>query len=160
MMKSITIVITVAVLSSTALSQDLQSADTPVGRPASMSDSTDRVAEHFSTLAQMWMQAYNTDDSTTLSALYTPDAEYISSHVHGLVLHGRDKVIANFHQGVQSGGHIDSVSLLSVQLSCDLATLLCKYEATNSGQKAVGRNVLVVKKAGGKWLITLHMTVV
>jgi hypothetical protein len=45
-------------------------------------------------------------------------------------------------------------------LSCDLATLLCRYEASNSGQKAVGRTLLVVKKSNNKWLITLHMTVV
>ena len=116
--------------------------------------------ERFNSLAQLWRRAYNAGDSATLSAMYTPDAQYISGHVQGLVAHGRDRVIANFQNGVRLGGHIDSVSVLSVEASCDLATLLCRYEATNSGQKAVGRNLLVVKKAGNKWLIVLHMTVV
>jgi hypothetical protein len=58
------------------------------------------------------------------------------------------------------GGHIDSVSILSIQLSCDLATLLCEYEASSSGRKAVGRNLLVAKKVGSGWLIVLHITVV
>jgi ketosteroid isomerase-like protein len=116
--------------------------------------------ERFNTLAQLWRKAYNAGDSTTLSVMYTPDAQYISGHVQGLVANGRDRVIANFQNGVRLGGHIDSVSVLSVHASCDLATLLCRYEATNSGQKAVGRNLLVVKKIGNTWLIVLHMTVV
>ncbi|MGA3245427.1 MAG: DUF4440 domain-containing protein [Bacteroidota bacterium] len=159
-MKAIVLFLTIALFSSAALSQNLLVSSTLVGRSTSISDSTDGVAEHFNELGQIWMRAYNDNDSTTLAALYTPDADYISSHVQGLVAHGRDRVIANFQRGIKSGGHIDSVSIISIQLSCDLATLLCKYEATNSGQKAIGRNLLVVKKVGGKWLITLHMTVV
>jgi uncharacterized protein (TIGR02246 family) len=159
-MKANILLLTLAFFSSAALSQNLVASNALVGRSTSISDSTDRVAEHFNELAQIWMRAYNNDDSTTLAALYTPDADYISSHVQGLVAQGRDRVIANFQRGIKSGGHIDSVSILSIQLSCDLATLLCQYEATNSGQKAIGRNLLVVKKVSGKWLITLHMTVV
>lgn len=159
-MKAIISLLTIAFFSSAALSQNLLASNTLIGRSTLISDSTDRVAEHFNELAQIWMRAYNNNDSTTLAGMYTPDADYISSHVQGLVAHGRDRVIANFQRGIKSGGHIDSVSVLSIQLSCDLATLLCKYEATNSGQKAIGRNLLVVKKVSGKWLIALHMTVV
>ena len=106
------------------------------------------------------MRAYNSNDSTTLAALCNPDAEYISSHVQGLVASARDRVIANFQMGIKSGGHIDSVSVLSIQSSCGRATLLCKYEATNSGQKAIGRTLLLLKKLNGRWLIRIHMTVV
>jgi len=159
-MKAIIFLLSIAFSSSAALSQNLLASNTLVGRSTSISDSTDRVAEHFNELAQIWMRAYNNDDSTALAALYTPDVDYISSHVQGLVAHGRDRVIANFQRGIKSGGHIDSVSILSIQLSCDLATLLCQHEATNGGQKAIGRNLLVVKKVCGEWLITLHMTVV
>ena len=42
----------------------------------------------------------------------------------------------------------------------DLAALLCTYEATNNGQKAVGRNLLVCRKLNDEWLIIIHMTVV
>jgi ketosteroid isomerase-like protein len=159
-MKAIFFLLTFTLFSSAALSQDLLVSDILVRRSTSVADSTNKVAEHFNELAQMWMRAYNNNDSTTLASLYTPDADYISSHVPGLVAHERDRVIANFQRGIKSGGHIDSISILSIQLSCDLATLLCQYEATNSGQKAIGRNLLVVKKVNEKWLIILHMTVV
>jgi len=159
-MKATVCLLTLTLLSSAALSQDLPAYNIPSGSFISTLDSTNKVTEYFNALAQIWMRAYNDNDSTTFAALYTPDAEYISSHVQGLVAHERDRVIANFQRGIKSGGHIDSISVLSVQLSCDLATLLCRYEATNSGQKAIGRTLLLLKKLNGRWLIRIHMTVV
>lgn len=158
-MKALLCLLALTVLTCTTYAQPRVASNTPAVRVLSGSDSAS-VAEHFEELAQKWLRAYNSGDSTTLTSLYTLDAQYISSHVQGLVAEGRDRVIANFQRGVKMGGHIDAVSILSMQMSCDLATLLCKYEATNSGQKAVGRNLLVVKKVNGKWLIALHMTVV
>jgi hypothetical protein len=38
--------------------------------------------------------------------------------------------------------------------------LVSIYEATNNGQKVSGRNLIVLRKLGGKWLIVSHMTVV
>jgi len=114
----------------------------------------------FRALAEQWRIYYNADDTLHLSELYTQDAEYVSGHVAGLVASGRDNVIRNFHKGISLGGHIDKVEVLLVNMSCDLATLFCRYEANNSGQKATGRNVLILKKVKGKWLIKLHMTVV
>jgi ketosteroid isomerase-like protein len=149
-----------ASVSSATLSQGGLASKPLAAGSETVADSSSRLAEQFNAHAQMWMCAYNTGDSTTLAALYAPDADYISGHVRGLVTHGRDRVIANFQNGIRAGGHIDSISILSIQLSCDLATLLCRYEASNSGQKAVGRTLLVVKKSNNKWLITLHMTVV
>jgi hypothetical protein len=61
---------------------------------------------------------------------------------------------------MNAGGHIDGVEVLSSQVSCDLASLLCRYEATNSGQKVTGLNVILLKKVAGKWLILSHATVV
>jgi len=95
-----------------------------------------------------------------LIPLYSNEAEYVSSHVSGLVAKGRDQLIANFQNGMNSGGHIDSVEILSMNISCELATLFCKYQATNSGQTVIGRNLLVLKKMNNVWLIILHMTVV
>ena len=69
-------------------------------------------------------------------------------------------MIANFQVGMNSGGHVDSIEMLDAQVSCNLATLLCKYHATNSGVEAIGRNLLVLKKENGTWRICLHMTVV
>jgi hypothetical protein len=69
-------------------------------------------------------------------------------------------LIANFQVGMSGGGHIDSIEILDAQVSCNLATLLCKYHATNSGVEAIGRNLLALKKINGIWRIYLHMTVV
>lgn len=107
-----------------------------------------------------WMNAYNGGDAKNLIPFYSEDAEYISSHVKGLVAKGRDRLIENFQYGINMGGHIDKVEILSINYSCDLATLVCKYEATNNGENAVGRNLIVLKKVNNSWLIITHMTVV
>jgi ketosteroid isomerase-like protein len=114
----------------------------------------------FSRLADRWLAAYNGTDATKLTPLYARDARYISGHVTGLVANGRDAVIANFQKGMSMGGHIDRLKVLSIQRSCDLATVLCQYDATNAGQKASGKTLLVCKKIGHHWQIILHMTVV
>ena len=128
--------------------------------PASARPAGDSAATAFQKLADAWTAAYNSGDSTQLAEMYAPEARYVSGHVQGLVAEGREKVIANFRKGVRMGGHIDAVRVLSVECSCDLAALYCAYEATNSGQKARGRNILIVRREGERWRIILHMTVV
>jgi ketosteroid isomerase-like protein len=124
------------------------------------SNDTVALRHEFEMQTQKWMDAYNSKNAQNLVPLYTVDADYISGHVKGLEANGRDKLIANFQNGMDMGGHIDAVEILSMQLSCDLATLLCRYQATNSGVTVVGRNLLVLKKVDGIWLIVLHITVV
>lgn len=109
---------------------------------------------------QMWRAAYNSKEAKNLVPFYSEDASYISSHVEGLEANGRDALIANFQRGMSMGGHIDLIEILNINVSCDQATLLTKYHANNSGQIAVGRNLLVMRKVQDKWLIVLHMTVV
>lgn len=109
---------------------------------------------------ESWREAYNSKDARNLVAFYAADASYISSHVEGLEANGRDALIANFQKGMSMGGHIDSIEILNMNVSCDQATLLTKYQANNSGQIAIGRNLLVMRKVHDKWLIVLHMTVV
>ncbi|MRR23253.1 DUF4440 domain-containing protein [bacterium] len=118
------------------------------------------LAGMFSARTEQWKEAYNSRDAANLVPLYTPDAQYISSHVSGLVAKGREKLIANFQNGMNMGGHIDLVEIIRMDVSGELATLLCKYQATNSGVTVTGRNLLILKKVGGEWLIVLHMTVV
>jgi ketosteroid isomerase-like protein len=113
----------------------------------------------FQKQTENWKDAYNSKDAQNLVPLYSEDARYISSHV-GLEATGREKLIANFQNGMNMGGHIDKVEILSMNTSCDLATLLCQYQATNSGQTVTGKNLLVLKKVNGTWLIAVHMTVV
>jgi ketosteroid isomerase-like protein len=122
--------------------------------------STNPLHAEFVRIAERWLAAYNGTDAKQLEALYTQEAQYISGHVRGLVAAGRDKVIANFQKGMSQGGHIDVLQVLSVTQSCDIATVLCEYEATNAGQKANGRTLLLMKRSGTQWHIYLHMTVV
>lgn len=109
---------------------------------------------------EKWKEAYNGSDAQKLVPLYTEDAIYASSHVAGLEAIGREKVIANFQKGMSMGGHIDSVEILWANVSGELASLYCLYKATNSGVTVSGRNLLVLRKVKGQWLIVQHMTVV
>lgn len=119
-----------------------------------------KLLHEFQVSTEKWRQAYNSKDAQNLVPLYAVDADYISSHVAGLEAIGREKLILNFQNGMNMGGHIDSVEILKMTISCDLATLLCKYTATNNGVTVVGRNLIVMKKVKDEWLISLHMTVV
>ena len=129
------------------------------GMKIGVSSSTELETE-FKNLAEVWREAYNSKDAANLSPLYAQDAQYISAHVDGYIADGHDAIIENFQRGMDSGGHIDSVELLNVNSSCDIATVVGRYRATNGDQKADGRNLLVWKRIDGKWLINTHMTVV
>jgi ketosteroid isomerase-like protein len=129
------------------------------GQEMTQRDSLDLI-KHFKVKTDQWKDAYNSKDAKNLVPLYSSDAQYISSHVSGLVAAGREKLIANFQSGMNMGGSIDSVEILKMEVSCNLATLLCKYQATNSGVTVIGRNLLILKKTGNDWIIVLHMTVV
>lgn len=131
-----------------------------VSAQESIDKSIDILKKEFSIQISEWIRAYNSMDANNLIPLYSEDAIYISSHVNGLELDGQKNVIAYFQNGINSGGHIDKIEILSMNFSCDIAALLCKYQATNSGVTVTGRNLLVMKKIDGKWLITAHMTVV
>jgi ketosteroid isomerase-like protein len=126
----------------------------------SVPDSASLLMEQFKLNTLAWKDAYNSGDAQNLLPLYTEDARYVSGHVAGLEAIGRDRLIANFQNGISGGGHIDEIDILTMQVSCDLASLLCRYQATNSGVTVNGRNLLVLKKVNGQWLIVLHMTVV
>jgi ketosteroid isomerase-like protein len=135
-------------------------ASSVVSAQESIDKSIDLLKKEFSIQTSEWIRAYNSTDANNLIPLYSEDAIYISSHVNGLELDGRKNVISYFQNGINGGGHIDRIEILSMNFSCDIATLLCKYQATNSGVTVTGRNLLVMKKIDGKWLITVHMTVV
>ena len=109
---------------------------------------------------EKWVDAYNSGDAQNLVPLYAEDAVYSSSHVPGLEAIGRDKVIANFQVGMSGGGHIDKIEILTANISGGMASLYCRYQATNSGITVSGRNLLVLRKVKGHWLIIQHMTVV
>ena len=115
--------------------------------------------DEFSQLADQWKQAYNSKDAKNFLPLYAEHTVYISAHVPGYEANGRENVIANFQKGMNQGGHIDSVRILSVNVSCDLASVVTRYDANNSGVTVNGRNILIAKNIGGSWKIITHMTV-
>ena len=108
-------------------------------------------------VAEDWKTAYNGKDASAVAALYAPDGYYVSAHV---VAHGRTEIQAYFQRGIDAGGHIDAIQILSSGRSGDLAYTVGTYEATNAGQKVRGRNVVVVRKIAGRWLMVAHETVV
>jgi ketosteroid isomerase-like protein len=118
------------------------------------------IPEEFIKGTTAWKDAYNSKDTAKLAALYAPDAIYCSAHVPALVATGRNQVRDYFRGGMMMGGHIDSIAVLSCNMSGDLATLFCKYIATNAGVTVNGRNLIVLRKEHGKWLFITHMTVV
>lgn len=116
--------------------------------------------QKFVQISKEWLAAYNNGDTKQLEQLYAEDAQYISGHVQGLVAYGRQNVISYLDAGIKLGGHIESLTVISVSESCDLATVLCEYNANNAGQKANGRSLLIFRKVNNNWLVYLHMTVV
>ncbi len=114
----------------------------------------------FQEMLEQWKDAYNSGDAQNLVSLYSADAIYTSSHVAGLEAIGRNKLIENFQNGINGGGHIDHIEIQSMEAEGGLAGLYCKYTATNAGVTVSGRNLLILKKQGEKWVIVTHMTVV
>jgi len=121
---------------------------------------TDKQFAAFKQNVEKWRDAYNSGDAKNLVPLYTEDAAYSSSHVPGLEAIGRDKLIANFQKGISMGGHVDKVEIITANFSGEMASLYCLYRATNCGVTVTGRNLLVLRKVKGEWLIFSHMTVV
>ena len=135
-------------------------ANSVVEKIAAQSDSPNVYAAEFRAFAEQWRQVYNGKDAARFAPMYTADAEYISAHVAGYSARGREAVLVNFQNGMNSGGYLDAIEILSIASSCDLATVVCRYMGMSGGQKVDGRNLLVCKKINGKWLIATHMTVV
>ncbi len=114
----------------------------------------------FTRLTDGWVKAYDSKNADNLIPFYSEDARYVSSHVSGLEAFGRKELIANFQHGVDIGGFINKVEIISISISGNMATLYCKYVATNSGTTVSGRNLLVLERKDKNWLIILHMTVI
>lgn len=106
------------------------------------------------------MDAYNRKDAAATAALYASDAYYVSQHLRDGIIQGHDALQANVQRGIDSGGHLDSIEILTVSISGEMAYSVGTYHATNAGQKVTGRNIVVCRKFNGKWLIVAHTSVV
>jgi hypothetical protein len=68
---------------------------------------------------------------------------------------------AGFRQrGIGGCGHVDAIVFQRSSYSGDLACMVRPYQATNNGVTERGRNVLVLKRAGDRWLIVTPASIV
>jgi uncharacterized protein (TIGR02246 family) len=107
-------------------------------------------------IAQEWKSAYNAGDAAAVAALYTEGADYLTQHYVSGIVHGRTLIRAYVQHGIDAHYHIDSIEILSTGCSGDLAYSVARYHSTNNGEKAVGVNLVVMRKIGNKWLIVAH----
>lgn len=111
-------------------------------------------------VSELIKAGYNNGVASQIGALYAPDAYYLTQHFMGGILHGRDRIQAYFQRGIDAKYRIDSIQLLKLDCSGDLAYTVGRYESTNAGVKAEGVNIVVLRKTAGRWLIVAHESAV
>lgn len=111
-------------------------------------------------ISERFQAGYNNGVASQIGALYAPDAYYLTQHFAGGILRGREQIQAYFQRGIDARFRIDTIDVLKLDCSGDLAYTVGRYESTNAGVKARGVNVLVLRKTAGKWLIVAHESAV
>ena len=111
-------------------------------------------------IADTWKESYNAGNAAKVAALYSPDAYYLTQHYVDGIVHPRPLVQAYVQRGVDARYHIDSIETLSTVCSGNFAYAITRYRSTNGDQKAMGVNLVVMRKIEGKWLIVAHESAV
>jgi hypothetical protein len=111
-------------------------------------------------ISEVWKEGYNSGNAGKVAALYTPDAYYLTQHFVTGIVHPRGRIQAYVQRGVDAHYHLDVIEILKLECSADLAYTVGHYESTNGGQKAMGVNVVVLRKIKGQWLIVAHESAV
>lgn len=107
-------------------------------------------------IATQWRDHYNNGDAAAVASLYAENADYLTQHFITGIIHGRAAIQAYVQRGIDAHYHIDSIRIISMACSGDIAYTVGRYESTNAGQKAMGVNLVVVRKIKGRWLIVAH----
>jgi ketosteroid isomerase-like protein len=107
-------------------------------------------------IADQWKDGYNSGNADQVAALYTEDAYYLTQHFVTGIIHGQANIRAYIQRGVDAKYHVDSIEILATDCSADMAYSIDRYESTNSGQKAFGVNIVVIKKFADGWRIVAH----
>jgi uncharacterized protein (TIGR02246 family) len=107
-------------------------------------------------IAEQWKSGYNGSNAEKVAALYAADAYYLTQHFVTGIVHGRAAIRAYVQNGVDAKYRVDSIEIIAMDCSGDLAYTIARYESTNAGQKAFGVNVVVARRIGGRWLIVAH----
>jgi len=111
-------------------------------------------------ISKQWKDGYNNGNAAKVASLYTEDAYYLTQHFVAGFVHPRSQIQAYVQRGVDARYHIDTIDVVRLDCSGDLAYTVARYEATNAGQKAFGVNLVVLKRVQGKWLIVAHESAV
>ena len=104
----------------------------------------------------LWKNNYNNGNAAGVASLYTENADYLTQHFISGIVHGRAAIQAYVQLGVDARYHIDSIQILSMGCSGNIAYTVGRYEATNGRQKAMGVNLVVLRKIKTRWLIVAH----
>jgi uncharacterized protein (TIGR02246 family) len=107
-------------------------------------------------VAERWKQAYNQGDAEGVAALYDKDAFYLTQHFVTGILHGREQIKAYVQRGVDAKYRVESIQLMEIVCAGGFAYTVGSYASTNAGQKALGVNLVVLRKHHGKWRIVAH----
>lgn len=126
--------------------------------PGQCSSSADDAA--IQAIAEGWKDAYNQGNAAQVAALYSDDAYYLTQHFVTGVVHPRTMIQAYVQHGTDAHYHVDSIEPLTTHCSGDLAYAVTRYRSTNGNQKAMGVNLVVLRKIAGHWLIVAHESAV
>jgi uncharacterized protein (TIGR02246 family) len=107
-------------------------------------------------IPEEWKLHYNNGDAAGVAALYAEGAYYLTQHFATGIVHGRAAIRAYVQIGVDAHYRVDSIEVLAISCSKDLAYVIDRYTSTNAGQQAIGVNLVVLKKTEGQWLIAAH----
>lgn len=111
-------------------------------------------------ISEVWKEGYNSGHAAKVAALYTPEAYYLTQHFVTGIVHPQDRIQAYVQRGADAHYQIDAIEILKLECSGDLAYTVGRYESMNAGQKAIGVNIVVLKKIAGQWLIVAHESAV
>jgi uncharacterized protein (TIGR02246 family) len=103
-----------------------------------------------------WKDAYNGRDAARVASLYTEDAYYLTQHFVDGIVHPRTNIQAYVQRGVDAGYLVDSIEILALTCVGDLSYTITRYRSTNGSDKAMGVNLVVLRKLEGKWRIVAH----
>jgi ketosteroid isomerase-like protein len=131
-------------------------------------------------IADQFRDAYNRGDAAQAASLYTETAYYLTQHYADGIIEGRKNIQAYVQRGVDAHYHIDSIEVLNVNCACatpmpslkarikgarptrrcNFAYAIARYQSTNAGQKAMGVNLIVLRKIQDTWRIVAHESAV
>lgn len=111
-------------------------------------------------IIEQWKDGYNSGRTDAVAALYSEDAYYLTQHFTTGIVHGRPAIQAYFQRGVDARYQVDSITIVSMDCSGDVAYVITRYESTNGGQKAFGVNLVVLRNIDDRWLIVAHESAV